>query len=106
MAFGVEELFGVLHQRTEGDDAILFVEVELGAGGAVVSRRCYCFDLFAVDVMSLAKRNEDIGAEVFGISHGNFVLWVFAEVGDVARDLRIGQGVDGVFVADAKRADA
>ena len=107
MAFGVEELFGVLHQRTEGDDAILFVEVELGAGGGCVCfRRRGADEGSALELVAFAERGEGVLVEGGGVGGGDFGLWVLAEPGDVVRGLWVGAGVEGVLLADEERVDA
>ena len=106
LAFWVDEALRVLHERAEGDDAVLFVEVELGArrGFVVAFRRG--FDVRAFDGVALTERGKRQFLEFGGVLRGDFGLWVGAKPGDVVGNLRVGDGVEGVLVVDEERGDA
>ena len=96
-----------MHRRAEGDVAVLFVEVDLGARrGGVGGGRRGADELVVGELVSLAERREGVLVEVGSVVGGDFGLRVLAEPGDVVRGLRVGDGVEGVLVVDEERVDA
>ena len=92
-AGGVDEALRVLHRRAEGDVAVLFVEVDLGARrGGVGGGRRGADELVVGELVPLAERREGVLVEVGSVGSGDFGLRVLAEPGDVVRGLRVGDG--------------